>query len=270
MVPVDDSLDPHLALRAAFSIGARTGRTVTLVRSCPADQAGDTGRSLEAAGARFVDVAPFSTQILDGPPVDAILDAAPEGQALVCLPTHARAGLSRLIFGSVAEDLIRRSTRPVLCIGPAVTDVPLPNERLELLVCTDDSSATDAVLSSAAMFAELLDASCIVAQAIGPDEDISTDGGPPPRPIRDQAQRHCQQSADRLAADGVSATSQVLHGHPPGTLVQYAATRRSSFIVVGTSGRTGLARHTLGSVAAGVLRHAHCPVLVVPTIDRTD
>ena len=270
MVPIDDSLDPHLALRAAFSIAERTECTVSLVRSCPADQASDAARSLEEAGARFGDVAPFSTRLLDGPPVDTILDQAPSGKAMICMPTHARAGLSRLVFGSVAEELIRRSTQPVLCVGPDVTDIPLPKERHEVLVCTDDSSASDAVLDAAAMFSRQLDANCVVAQAVGPDEDISTDTGPPPRPIRDQAERHCQQAAERLATHGVTATSQVLHGQAPGRLVQNAVTRGSSFIVVGTSGRTGLARYTLGSVAAGVLRRAHCPVLIVPTLDRSE
>ncbi len=270
MVPVDDSLDPRLALRAAFSIGERTKCAVSLVSACSADDAGDVARSLEEIGARFSAVASFSTRTLDGPPVDAILDAAPRGQAMICMPTHARAGLSRLIFGSVAEALIRRSTQPVLCLGPDVTDIPLPKESLEVLVCTDDSSATAAILDSAAEFAELVDARCLVAQAVGPDENVSTDGGPSPRPIRDKAERHCQQAAERLAAGGISATSQVLHGHAPGSLVRFAAARGSSFIVVGTSGRTGLARHTLGSVATGVLRQAHCPVLVVPTIDRLD
>ena len=269
MVPVDDSPEPHLALRTAFSVAARAAREVSLVRACPADRSDDVARSLGEVGDRFTDVAPFSTQVLDGPPVDAILDAAADGSALICMPTHARAGISRLVFGSVAEDLIRRSTQPVLCVGPEVTDVPLPQERLDVVVCTDDSQATDAVLAGAADFCGLLDASCVVVQAVGPDEEVASAGGPPPRPIRDQAERHCQQLTDRLVAREITARAEVLHGHAPGTIVQYAAARRSSFIVVGTSGRTGLARYALGSVAAGVLRHAHCPVLVVPALDIT-
>ena len=242
---------------------------MSLVRACPADQSDDVGRSLGEVGERFTDVALFSTQVLDGPPVDAILDAAADGSALICMPTHARAGISRLVFGSVAEDLIRRSTQPVLCVGPEVTDVPLPEERLDVVVCTDDSQATDAVLAGAADFCRLIDASCVVVQAVGPDEEVASAGGPPPRPIRDQAERHCQQLTDRLVAREITARAEVLHGHAPGTIVQYAAARRSSFIVVGTSGRTGLAWYALGSVAAGVLRHAHCPVLVVPALDIT-
>ncbi len=270
VVPLDDSLDPHLAVRTAFSLAERTECSVSLVSSCPAEQANEVAQSLCEAGDRFTHVAPHTIQILDGPPIEAVLDAAPPGRAIICMPTHARAGLSRLIFGSMAEDLIRHSTQPILCVGPDVADVPLPKEKSEILVCTDDSSASPLVFDAAADFAEWLDASCVIAQVVGPDEDVTTDGGPPPQPIRDQAERHCQQAADRLGTHAVPATSHLLHGHAPSSIVQYARTRASSFIVVGTSGRTGLTRHTLGSVAAGVVRHARCPVLVVPTLNRAE
>ena len=168
------------------------------------------------------------------------------------------------MFGSVAEDLIRQSTEPVLCVGPDVTDIFLPGETIEGLVCTDDSAATDAVLDGAARFARMVNASCSVVQVVGPDEDVSLDGGPPPRPIRDRAAQHCGDSAQRLSAQGVSSTSHVLSGHAAGSIVQHAQRNTFAFIVVGTAGRSGLARMTLGSVAAAVVRHASCPVLVVP------
>lgn len=268
VVPIDDSLDPSLALRTAFSVAKRSSRSVTLVSSCPSDQTDAVDDLLRDAGARFGAVAPYSTEILDGPPVDAVLEYASAARAMICMPTHGRAGVSRLVFGSVAEELIKRSTDPVLCVGPDVTNIALPEETIECLVCTDDSAATDAVLDGAASFARMVNASCTVIQVVGPDEDISLDGGPPPRPIRDRAEQHCRQVAHSLTAQGVPATFQVLPGHAAGSIVQHAHRNSAAFIVVGTSGRSGLARLTLGSVAAAVVREAPCPVLVVPTPDR--
>ncbi|MDP2350799.1 MAG: universal stress protein [Chloroflexota bacterium] len=46
-------------------------------------------------------------------------------------------------------------------------------------------------------------------------------------------------------------------------MVRYAAERRTGTIVMGTRGRTGLARLLLGSVARRVLVHAPCSVLIV-------
>ncbi len=40
----------------------------------------------------------------------------------------------------------------------------------------------------------------------------------------------------------------------------------SPLIVIGTNGRDSLIEHILGTVAEHVVRHAHCPVLVIPYI----
>ena len=46
-------------------------------------------------------------------------------------------------------------------------------------------------------------------------------------------------------------------------ITQVASDMRADLVVVGTAGKTGLARLALGSVAEKVVRHAGCPVLVV-------
>ena len=49
-------------------------------------------------------------------------------------------------------------------------------------------------------------------------------------------------------------------------ITQLAAETQATLIVLGTHGRHGVARWLLGSVAEGVLRHAPCPVLVIPPL----
>jgi nucleotide-binding universal stress UspA family protein len=51
-------------------------------------------------------------------------------------------------------------------------------------------------------------------------------------------------------------------GDPWRTIVQLASSLSADLVVVGTAGRTGIARLALGSVAEKVVRHAGCPVLV--------
>jgi len=48
-----------------------------------------------------------------------------------------------------------------------------------------------------------------------------------------------------------------------GSIIDYATSRDVDLIVIGTRGRTGLRRFLMGSVANGVVQHAHCPVLLV-------
>jgi nucleotide-binding universal stress UspA family protein len=50
----------------------------------------------------------------------------------------------------------------------------------------------------------------------------------------------------------------------PRELLELARREEADLVVLGTHGRTGLARTVLGSVAEEVLRHAEVPVLVVP------
>lgn len=51
-------------------------------------------------------------------------------------------------------------------------------------------------------------------------------------------------------------------------ITRLAAEVQASLVVVGTHGRHGIARWLLGSVAEGVVRHAPCPVLVIPLEGR--
>jgi nucleotide-binding universal stress UspA family protein len=53
----------------------------------------------------------------DGPAADAILRRADElGMDLIAMTTHGRTGLGRLIFVSVAGDVLHRSTHPLLLV----------------------------------------------------------------------------------------------------------------------------------------------------------
>lgn len=55
----------------------------------------------------------------------------------------------------------------------------------------------------------------------------------------------------------------ILRGDAPAEIVSYAEHEGCDLIVMSSTGRTGLKRMLLGSVADRVIRHAHCGVLVV-------
>jgi len=65
------------------------------------------------------------------------------------------------------------------------------------------------------------------------------------------------------AAAGVKVEARMLQGNPAEEIVRYARLSGADLVVIGTHGRRGLRRMVLGSVAAQVVREAHCPVLVV-------
>ncbi|MBN2098618.1 MAG: universal stress protein [Dehalococcoidia bacterium] len=54
-----------------------------------------------------------------GQPAESIVSYAEENKfGLVALATHGRSGLKRLVFGSVADHVIRKSGLPILLIKP--------------------------------------------------------------------------------------------------------------------------------------------------------
>ena len=78
--------------------------------------------------------------------------------------------------------------------------------------------------------------------------------------LQTAAQGRLQDTLIRLGIDGEAIAKA---GPAAQTIVDLAASASAELVVVGTRGRTGLARLTLGSTAEAVLRSAPCSVLVV-------
>lgn len=133
LVPTDFSDCAEHALDYASALGAKLGATVHLMNALGAalpelsvaltdamirnlervhqerlDQLADPRRSQVAIG---------STIVKSGDARDAIIEAAQELDAdLIVIGTHGRRGVSRLVLGSVAEDVMRRAPCPVLLV----------------------------------------------------------------------------------------------------------------------------------------------------------
>jgi nucleotide-binding universal stress UspA family protein len=71
---------------------------------------------------------------------------------------------------------------------------------------------------------------------------------------------HCNQSAPRPFN---KVRTHVRVDAPASEIAQLAVDLEAKMVVIGTHGRRGLKRFILGSVAEGVVRMAHCAVLVV-------
>jgi len=60
---------------------------------------------------------PHAIVVRDEPPVPAIVRTADEWNAdLIAMGTHGRGAVARLLFGSVAEGVLRKTKRPVLIV----------------------------------------------------------------------------------------------------------------------------------------------------------
>ncbi len=60
---------------------------------------------------------PVESRLCQGEPADQIIQTAAElGNGLIVMGTHGRTGLTRLLFGSVAEFVLPRANCPVLAV----------------------------------------------------------------------------------------------------------------------------------------------------------
>jgi nucleotide-binding universal stress UspA family protein len=85
--------------------------------------------------------------------------------------------------------------------------------------------------------------------------------------VQRSMQAYGQQELDKLVVKargaGVRARGLLLEGAAADAIVRAARSKRANVIVMGTHGRTGLARLLMGSVAERVVGTAPCPVMTV-------
>jgi nucleotide-binding universal stress UspA family protein len=138
--------------------------------------------------------------------------------------------------------------------------------RLEtILLATDGSPASELASEQAIDLATQVGARLlvvgVVASARQPseaatDEVTASDS-------RDSLSTKAQGIVQRARAAGADATYLVWEGDAGEAIVAAADSENADLIVVGSHGRSGVSRFLIGSVSDFVVRHAHCPVMVV-------
>ena len=92
---------------------------------------------------------------------------------------------------------------------------------------------------------------------------VTTDPGSMLTVLEDDAAEFCRRAQAEAAGAGIAADVRVLHGQRVEAIESLVRQNGSQAIVIGTHGRTGLARSVLGSVAEGLVRCSDVPVVAV-------
>ena len=135
-----------------------------------------------------------------------------------------------------------------------------------ILVATDFSETSETAVAYAVGLADKLGAKLYLLHAIGmPAYGIPELGVAVTASMMDSIVRDTQTALDKLIKTyaPVKIEPVLRNGDPRDLIVQTAFEVGADLIVLGTHGRRGVSRALLGSVAEGVLRHAHCPVLTI-------
>ena len=145
---------------------------------------------------------------------------------------------------------------------------------MNIRVGSDLSDCTETIVKKTLEFAKARAAKVWLLHVAEPEPDfVGYDVGP--QYERDAlAERfhrehtEMQAIAKNLRTEGLDATALLIRGATVDTILNEASKLEADIIIVGSHGRGALQRLLVGSISEGILRHAKCPILIIPTHDR--
>src|SRR4051794_40602897 len=217
-----------------------------------------------------------SSVVRFGDPAEEIADVARCANVdLVAMATHGRTGLRHLLIGSVAEQVLRDLTIPVLLIRATDriedhTTVRPANRRLTAIVALDGSPVAEQALDCATNIAAIEDTRLVLTAVEPTVADVGlADVGVIPYWVQadheDSILRlngYLKQTAAQLTRLGLAVETRLTEGSPAEEILRISAAEHADLIIMATHGRSGMNRLMRGSVAAKVLQNADVPVLL--------
>lgn len=223
------------------------------------------------------------TEVLHGEvaaTLNGLIDSG--GVDLVVMATHGRGALGRFWLGSVADEMLRHVTVPMLMVRPheGTLDLAQAPPLGKAVVALDGTSLAEQILEPAVAVAALMPDACVtLMQAIHPVVPINAtpDVAETEREarhlmgqvqqlqskVREDAGQYLEDVAKKLRERGLQVRTEVVVEDQPASAILHEAEReKAGLIAIATHARSGLSRMVLGSVADKVIRGAHVPVLV--------
>jgi nucleotide-binding universal stress UspA family protein len=303
LVPLDGSTFAEHALPLALGLARRSGAEIHLATvSTPLaaaylegvyvgnadleeEMAAQQRAYQESTLARLrerIDV-PLTGEVKYGEVASTLCELAASGEFdLLVMATHARSPFGRFWLGSVADEMIRHGTLPMLLVRPG-EDAPNLDEEPDLgrvVLPLDGTELAEQILEPAVALAGLMPgAEIVLVRAIRPVmpvdvtpemlglgsevEHVLCQMEELQGQIHREADAYLAGVARRLEARGLKVRTQVVVEEKPAEAILHEAEdEHAGLIALETHGRGGLSRLFRGSVTDKVVRGAHVPILV--------
>jgi len=204
--------------------------------------------------------------LVEGRVAPEIVGLAEEiGAGLIVMGSRGRGGIRRALMGSVSESVVRHAHCPVLVVrdGERQRDY-LPGT---ILLAVDGSEAASAAARTAVELAERTDSELHVVH-VGEVTPVFH----PERhgyraryeELQEQARRLLEEQVHEVNSAGETVSRAHLRmGRPDEEIVVLGEEIGADLIATGSRGLGGMRRALMGSVSDSIVRHSHCPVLVV-------
>lgn len=196
---------------------------------------------------------------------------------LLIASTHERTGLNRMLFGGITEKIVHHSPCPILIVrdhehefvDASVADGSRAIRMKRILAPVDFSDCSRKALRYAMAFADQFGAEIICLHAKEPEKPkiiFETEAYAKERAIEAEQKF----TALMNEVDGpIRVERKMVTGVPHKEIVAIADEREVDLIVVGEHCKTGVfGRFMMGSTTDEVVKHAHCPILVVRPVEH--
>lgn len=202
--------------------------------------------------------------VREGQAAQVVLSASRQFKAdRILLGTRSRSKMSKLLLGSVAEQVLRSAILPVMTVGPeAHLPVEASDAKRVVLHATTLGEASRPSAALACHVASALEARLVIMHVLPPVEEMQRKGLP--TGVDSIASQELRHIAEETTCDRpMSIEPRVVHGNPSIEILAEAALLHASLIVLGSTPRSAFDNLTRDRTVYKVLAHARCPVLTL-------
>jgi nucleotide-binding universal stress UspA family protein len=198
--------------------------------------------------------------------IQSCLEAAIEknNTDLVVIGTRGRTGLGKLLLGSVAEEIFRTVSCPVLTVGPhSSAHRAAGGQFREILYATDFSPESQGAAAYAVSLAQEFQARLILLHVI---PDLAAGDLVTAADVTVSSESLLRKLVPPEAEAWCKPEYFVERGDPAVKILEFASQRETDLIVLGVrpeKGVPGAATHLPIATAHKIVSHATCPVLTV-------
>ena len=197
-----------------------------------------------------------------GKPAEEIVKAALELNIhLIAMTSHGRKGFGRLLMGSVASEVIRKSQLPVLLSRPGMG--ASRGSYARILMALEGHESPEALLETLRSLGAHAPTEIILFHAVLPVADpVPAWALPGPLSLRSTPLARLQHLADTLEQEGYAAWPLVSTGNPVEEILEQSRHLDVDLVTLSTQGRNGWERLLEGSIAEAVLLRSPVAVLL--------
>jgi nucleotide-binding universal stress UspA family protein len=285
LLGVDGSKEAELAANMAVSLAQKTGSELHVIHVLPLDTHDPSSfepgvreqlekrtrtrleelvGTIEAAGG-----AVEGSHLGAGRPDAEIIAQAEElGAGLIVVGSRGLGAIRRALTGSVSDSVVRHAHCPVMVVRGEAVEFPS-----RILLATDGSEDANLAASTATDLAKSTGSELHVVYVepvsyiyqLTDWEAASTDLPSRLDQAAEKAARNrLEEQVQKIREEGGEiAGVHARVGYPDAEIAGLAGRLSAGLIVIGSRGLGPLRRALMGSVSDSVVRHAHCPVMVV-------